>query len=245
MALQLPTVGPHVLVDPDAVEGDRVVLDGEDSHHLGRVLRRDVGAAVSVADGTGRVWQGEIAEVGPPVVLALSVPVDVDRPRPTLTVVHALPTGRKLDDVVRRLSELGVDRLQPVISARVENRPRGDKATKQVSRWRAVAHAAAKQARRAVPLRVDDVGSWPGALPETDAGVVLWETADVRLGVVLADLDAPEVVALGIGPEGGLTADEVAEAGHPAATLGDTVLRTETAAVAAGAVVLHRTGRFG
>lgn len=245
MALQLPTTGPHVLVDPETVEGDRVVLDGEDSHHLGRVLRRRDGAAVSVADGTGRVWQGEIADVGPPVVVALGAPVHVDPPRPALTVVHALPTGRKLDEVVRRLSELGVDRLQPVVSARVENRPRRDKAAKQVSRWRAVAHAAAKQARRARPLTVDEVGSWPGALADTENGVVLWEEADVPLGAVLADVAGAEEVALGIGPEGGLTADEVAAAERPAAALGDTILRTETAAVAAGAVVLHRTGRFG
>lgn len=245
MGLRLPTTGPHVLVEPDAVEGDRVVLGPDDSHHLVRVLRRGVGAAVSVADGTGRVWQGELADVGPPAVVALASPVDVPRPRPELTVVHALPAGRKLDEVVRRLSELGVDCLQPVISARVENRPRGDKAVKQVGRWRAVAHAAAKQARRARPLTIDEVASWPGALADYEVGAVLWEEADVRLGAALGGVADAEEVVLGIGPEGGLTADEVAAAGLPAAALGDTILRTETAAVAAGAVVLHRSGRFG
>lgn len=245
MGLRLPTTGPHVLVAPNAVEGNRVVLGSDDSHHLVRVLRRGIGAAVSVADGKGRVWQGELAEVGPPVVVTLASPVDVPRARPELTVVHALPTGRKLDEVVRRLSELGVDRLQPVISARVENRPRGDKAVKQVDRWRAVAHAAAKQARRARPLAVDEVVSWPGALAGCDMGAVLWEEADVRLGAALDGVANAEEVVLGIGPEGGLTADEVAAAGLPAAALGDTILRTETAAVAAGAVVLHRAGRFG
>lgn len=244
MGLQLPTTGPHVLVEPDAVEGDRVVLGSDDSHHLVRVLRRGVGAAVSIADGTGRVWQGELADAGPPVVVALASPVDVPRPRPQVTVVHALPTGRKLDEVVRRLSELGVDRLQPVISARVENRPRGDKAVKQVGRWRAVAHAAAKQARRARPLAVDEVASWPGVLADSEVGAVLWEEADVRLGAVLEGVADAEEVVLGIGPEGGLTAEEVAAVRLPATALGDTILRTETAGVAAGAVVLHRAGRF-
>lgn len=245
MSLRLPTTGPHVLVEPDAVQGDRVVLGSDDSHHLVRVLRRGVGAAVSVADGTGRVWQGELADAGPPAVVALASPVDVPRPRPALTVVHALPTGRKLDEVVRRLSELGVDRLQPVISARVENRPRGDKAVKQLARWRAVAHAAAQQARRARPLAIDEVASWPGAVADCDVGAILWEEAEVRLGAAVDGVADAEEVVLGIGPEGGLTADEVAAAGLPAAALGDTILRTETAAVAAGAVVLHRAGRFG
>lgn len=221
-----------------------MVLGSDDSHHLVRVLRRGVGAAVSVADGRGRVWQGELADAGPPAVVALASPVDVPWPRPRVTVVHALPTGRKLDEVVRRLSELGVDRLQPVVSARVENRPRDDKTVKQVGRWRAVAHAAAKQARRARPLAVEGVASWPGALAGSEMGAVLWEEADVRLGAVLEGAADAEEVVLGIGPEGGLSADEVDATGLPAAALGDTILRTETAGVAAGAVVLHRAGRF-
>lgn len=221
------------------------MLDDEDGHHLTRVLRRREGAPVSVADGTGRVWQASIAEVGPPVVVSLHEPVQLPPLRPELTVVHALPEGRKLDDVVRQLSELGADRLQPVRSARCENRPRADKAAKQVARWRAVAHAAAKQSRRARPLVVDDVDVWPGRLGGVTAGAVLWERAQLPLGEVLGDLAEHEAVGLGVGPEGGLTEEEVAASGLPAAALGGTVLRTETAGVAAGAVVLHRAGRFG
>lgn len=221
------------------------MLDHEDGHHLTRVLRRREGAPVSVADGAGRVWQGEIAELGPPVVVSLTAAVEVGPPRPELTVVQALPEGRKLDDVVRRLSELGADRLQPVLSARSENRPRADKAAKQLSRWQAVARAAAKQARRARPLAVDDVGVWPGCLPEMTAGAVLWERGELGLGAALGDLGAEDAVGLGVGPEGGLTEEEIAAAGLPAAALGDTVLRTETAGVAAGAVTLYLAGRFG
>lgn len=234
-----------MLIDPGRIEGDRAVLDDDDGRHLARVLRRREGAAVSVADGAGRAWQGVIVELGPPVVVSLQTAVEPVRARPELVVVHALPEGRKLDDVVRRLSELGADRLQPVLSARAENRPAVEKTVKQVARWRAVAHAAAKQARRAWPLAVDDVAAWPGALAELPAGAVLWPDAELGLGDALGDLGGLDAVGLGVGPEGGLTEQELAAAGLPAAALGDTILRTETAAVAAGAVVLHRAGRFG
>lgn len=235
---------PHLLIDPAAIDGSRAVLDDAESHHLVRVLRRGVGDDVSVADGHGRLWHATIEALGPPVVVELANPVDVPPSRPALTVVHAVPSGRKLDDVVRRLSELGVDRLQPVVSERTENRPTRAKASKQVDRWRSVAHAAAKQARRARPLAVDDVAAWPGALAGADGGAVLWEEAEHPLSAVLPEPATADEVALGIGPEGGLTGSEVDRAALPAAGLGSTVLRTETAAVAACAVVLHRAGRF-
>jgi 16S rRNA (uracil1498-N3)-methyltransferase len=234
-----------VLVDPGRIEGDRAMLDDGDGRHLTRALRRREGAPVSVADGAGRAWQGVIADVGPPVVVSLETPVDVVARRPELVVVHALPEGRKLDDVVRRLSELGVDRLQPVISVRAENRPAGDKVAKQLARWQAVAHAAAKQARRAWPLTVEELATWPGRLGELSAGAVLGPQASRPLGEAVGDVASAHAVGLGVGPEGGLTQQEVGAAGLAPAALGDTVLRTETAALAAAAVVLHRAGRFG
>lgn len=242
--MALPTEGPHVFADPSAVSGDRATLDADESQHLTGALRRRVGDPVSVADGAGGLWQAEIAEAGPPVRLALLERHEPPAATPAVTVVHALPVGRKLDEVVRRLSELGVERLQPVVSDRCENRPTAAKAAKASRRWQAVAHAAAKQARRALPMTVEAVQPWPGALPQAPAGAVLWEDADRPLGEVIGQ-PLPQEVAVGVGPEGGLTAAEVHAAGVAPAALGTTILRTETAAVAACAVLLHRAGRLG
>ncbi len=243
--MRLPTHGPHVLVAPEAVGDDVAELAAEDAHHLTRSLRRGEGDAVSVADGHGTVWQGRIVRRDPSVLVALEERHDIPPPDPPVWVVHALPTGRKLDEVVRRLSELGVDRLEPVVSARCENRPSRAKAQKARQRWEAVAVAAAKQARRARPLEIAPVGTWPGALDAEPGGAVLWEEAAQPLGDVLARARVDRPAVLGIGPEGGLADAEVQAAAPPAASLGPTVLRTETASVAAAAIALERLGRLG
>lgn len=246
--MRLPTHGPHVFVDPAAITVDTAELDDDDGHHLTRALRRGEGDAVSVADGAGTVWQARIARTGPPVLVTLEQRYDVPAPDPPLWVVHALPTGRKLDEVVRRLCELGVDRVEPAVSARCENRPPSAKAAKARQRWRAVARAAAKQARRARPVEVAEVVAWPGSLAHHTAGAVLWEQAEHPLGATLGatvPVGRGAPVVLGIGPEGGLTAEEVQAAATPAATLGPTILRTETASVAAAAIALERLGRLG
>lgn len=233
---------PHFLVDPAAVDGDRAVLDGDDAHHLATVLRARPGDPVSLADGTGRRYATRVRRVdGGRVQLAVEAVTVEPPPRPSLTIVHALPKGRKLDEVVQRLSEVGVDRLVPVTSARSEVDPAPEKAAKAVRRWRAVARAAAKQSRRTRLLEVAAVGTWAAAFPPGVPGAVCWEEATEPLRRVLP-LDAGALV-LGIGPEGGLTAAEVAAAGLPAVTLGPTILRTETAALVAATAVLTLTGR--
>jgi 16S rRNA (uracil1498-N3)-methyltransferase len=240
------TVGPHFLIPPGDHDGRAAVLRGNDAHHLASVLRAAPGDPVSLADGSGVLLQARVREARPDLVrLAVVECGHLPAPRPVLTVVHALPKGRKLDEVVQRLTELGVERLVPVTSARSLVRL-GDKTAKAVSRWRAVAAAAAKQSRRVRPLQVDDVGTWTTAFDDADAGVVLWEEARSPLRAVLAGLpaDARRLV-LAVGPEGGLGADEVARSGLPAASLGPTVLRTETAALVAASALLYHVGRLG
>jgi 16S rRNA (uracil1498-N3)-methyltransferase len=237
-----PTTGPHFLVAPGDVQGDRAVLRGEDARHLAVVLRARPGSPVSLADGTGTLYRARVRGTGDEVVLDVEAAVAVPVPVPHLTVVHALPRGRKFDDIVQRLSEVGVDRLVPAVSARTQVRLDEARGERAVRRWRAVAHAAAKQSRRARALEVPDPVAWAAAFPTGARGAVLWEDATVPLRAVLPD-DAADLV-LGIGPEGGLTADEVTAAGVPAASLGPTVLRTETAALVAAAAVLTLRGRL-
>lgn len=236
-----PTRGSHVFA---ALDGDAVVLRGDEAHHLGVVLRLAAGAPVSVADGSGALFQARVRRVEPGAVyLAVLDRVEVAVPRPALTVVHALPKGRKLDEVVQRLTELGVERVVPVTSARSQVELRGERAERAVARWRAVALAASRQSRRARVLEVAEITTWASALADPGPGVVCWEEATVPLRSVL-DLDAPALV-LGIGPEGGLTAEEATAGGLPAASLGPTVLRTETAALVAVTAVLTLAGRIG
>lgn len=241
--------GPHFFVDPRDVDGDIAILRGEQARHLAVVLRARPGDPVSLADGTGARYRAEVADAQPGEVRLRVLEREVtEPPRPRLTVVQALPKGRKLDEVVEKLSELGVDRLVPVHSARSPVVLDGAKADKAQARWQAVALAAAKQSRRARPLEIAAVGHWAHAFPEGTRGVVLWEEADIPLRQALAEVTAAgplEELVLAVGPEGGLSAEEVRASGLAAAGLGPTILRTETAALVGAAAVLTLLGRLG
>ncbi|HEY8339749.1 MAG TPA: RsmE family RNA methyltransferase [Egibacteraceae bacterium] len=238
--------GPHVFVTPADVSGSAAVVTGDEAHHLATVLRVRRGDAVSVADGTGAVYDGRVAAVaGRTVTVDLLDRQVVGVPTPRVVVVHALPKGRKLDEVVQRLSEIGVDRLVPVHSDRSQVRLEGDRAAKALRRWRAVALAAAKQSRRPRLLEVAEVGTWREAFADGVRGAVLWEEATAPLRTVVDGLRDADEVVLAVGPEGGLTADEVAASGLPAVGLGPTILRTETAALVGASLLLHGLGRLG
>lgn len=239
--------GPHFFVAPEDVDASTAVLRGDEAHHLVRVLRTRPGDAVSLADNTGVVYDARVTELhADEVTLTLRSRREAPAPRPRLTVVHALPKARKLDDVVQRLSEVGVDRLVPVHSARSEVELRDEKADKALGRWRAVALAAGKQSRRPRLLEVAAVGHWRSAFAGAEAGAVLWEEEGTGLRQVVRDLRErdPDEFVLGVGPEGGLTEGEVAASGLPGASLGPTVLRTETAGLVAASVTLAEVGRL-
>ncbi len=235
--------GPHFLLPAGSLDEGEALLEGDDAHHLGRALRAVPGDPVSLADGAGTMGQGRVATVDTAITLEIEARWEVPPATPALRVVHALPKGRKLDGVVRALTEVGVERIDPVTTARTETAPKGAGARRAVQRWRSVAHAAAKQSRRAWLPRISEIAPYPRAFDPGDTGAVLWEEGTAPLSAVLGRISAPGECLLVVGPEGGLSADEVELAGLPAATLGPTVLRTETAAVVGAAAVLALSGR--
>lgn len=225
--------------------GTEVALDPDAAHHLGRVLRLRPGASLVVADGLG----GEAtAELGDGAV-RLTGPVSRHpAPVPHLTVAQGLPKARKLDDVLRQLTELGVDRLVPVAAVRSVVRLDDDRADRALARWRAVARAAAEQARRAWLPEVAPVTS-ASSLAAGEADLLVAHVGAARsLPAALADrADRTRPVVVAVGPEGGWDEGEVetlAAADGEVVGLGPTVLRTEHAAAAAAAVVAAATGRW-
>lgn len=229
--------------------GAEVEVTGDEAHHAVAVRRMRAGEAVVLTDGAGTRVTGLVTSTGK---RALTVTVTgvarVARPTPTLTVVQALPKGDRGELAVEMLTEVGVDRIVPWAASRCVAVWRGERATKSHARWQATAREAAKQARRAwhpdVPAlasTTDVVALVTGA----DLAVVLHEEATDPL----ATLDVPngDVVVI-VGPEGGLTDEEVAAfaaAGARTVRMGEEVLRTSTAGVVAGGVLLSRSARWG
>jgi 16S rRNA (uracil1498-N3)-methyltransferase len=159
-------------------------------------------------------------------------------------VVCGLPKQRKLDEVIARLAEIGVDEVVPAHTTRSQVRLDAGRADRSRARWQAIARASAGQSRRARVLRVGAVTAWDRAFDGVEHGVVFWEDAVRPLHDVAFD-DLAGQITVGIGPEGGLTAQEITATGLPPVGLGATILRTETASVVAPALVLHRLGRLG
>lgn len=237
---------PLVYVDaPPAGVGDEVAIGDDDDHHLRTVLRLRAGDDVVVSDGRGRIWPGELAGAGTVVVAGRERTTPARRPQ--LHVVQALPKGRSMDDVVRSLVELGVERITPVSSARTVRELDERKREREHERWRAVAHAAAAQARRARLPDIDPPTDLATVLDEVDGGVAPHVGASTGLATAAGALRDRETVAVAIGPEGGWTVDEVASldgAGLTPVSLGDTVLRTEHAAFATCAALAFAFGRM-
>lgn len=237
------------LADPDRVAADPVVLDGPEGHHAARVRRLTPGERVDVTDGRGAVASCVVSAVGrDTVTLAVVERRAVPPPQPRLAVVQALPKGDRGELAVEMLTEVGVDEIVPWAAARCVTQWRGERGAKGLARWRSHAREAAKQARRAwLPEVAEPVSTAQVAerLRAAALAVVLHESADALLAALEVPADGTAVLV--VGPEGGLTDGELAEfraAGAHVCRLGDTVLRTSTAGVAAAAVVLARGGRW-
>ena len=225
--------GPHVFV----ADLDSPRFDEDDYHHLARVLRLRDGAPMTIGDGRG-AWR--LARfrldlgVGPEPDGEV---VEVVAPERQVAVGFSLIKGGRPELVVQKLTELGVDRILPLAAERSVVRWDNAKAQANLERFRRVAREAAMQARRVHLPEVDSV-SPPGDVAD-GPGVAVAEPGSEPLG---GPDTAPVHVVL-IGPEGGWTDDELA--GRRTVGLGSTVLRAETAAIAAGTLLVAlRAGRL-
>jgi 16S rRNA (uracil1498-N3)-methyltransferase len=233
--------------------GARLTLDPPDDHHLRTVLRLTVGAGLELCDGAGVTAPARLAAED---VVVLDDPVVHAAPTTTIEVVHALPKGRKLDEVVRVLTELGVDRIVPVGSERSVVHLEGPRRGKAAARWRAVARAAGGQSRRPRLPAVEEPTELDAVVDLEDA-LVLVAHVGATTGLTTAlrrhardGTDRParlERVVVAIGPEGGWSQAEVSaltDRGAVAVHLGPSVLRTEHAAATAVAVITAAVGRM-
>ena len=234
---------PQFFVVEDQVGAGQALLDEDDTRHLVTVLRARHGMRVRIADDAGSVWTGSYEGLSQGRArVALRDRTVVPTPQPAITVVHALPKQRKLDDVIQRLTELGVDRIVPVHSERSQVDLDERRASKAVTRWRSVALAAAQQSHRARLPQVSEVGEWLTAFDLATPGVVCWEGSSTPLRAALDAIRRPARFVIAVGPEGGLTEEEVAASGLPSVSLGRSILRTETAALVAASAVSYHYG---
>jgi 16S rRNA (uracil1498-N3)-methyltransferase len=225
-------------VEPRALEGELLPLPASIAHQVGRVLRLRDGDELVLLDGAGSAVRCRLSDGGVHLEV-VSREAATGEPRHRLTIAQALLKGDGLERVIQQGTELGVSAFRLVVSRRCVVR---DLSERRVARLRAVAREAAEQSERGVVPVVGDPEPMPAVLDRR--AVLLYERADgaaPRLGA----LDPPQTVV--VGPEGGFDTGEVGAAqaaGARLASLGPRILRAESVAIAAAAVVLSRTGDF-
>ncbi len=238
----------HFFVGPSDVQEGFVELTGTEAHHASRVLRVRPGEEISVADDSGRVLDAVVTEVGSVVRAQVRVVHEAGWAKPAVTLVQAVAKGDRMDDVVSKAVEIGVSRIVPFIAERSVVRWDQSRRRKAHERWSAVARGAAKQCRSPHLTVVDEVRDGvAGALSEGEPVLVLHEGGSVRLRDAFP-ATVPDAVTVVVGPEGGLAPAEIdllVRGGASIVTLGERILRTETAGVVAAAIIAHAYGSLG
>lgn len=223
----------------DLTEGPRT-LPPEAARYVARVLRMRAGDVLEAFDPrAGAVAEARVVRAqGDEVEIAITT-VRAEPPQPPLVLVQGYPKGDKLGDVVRDATELGATLVVPAICARSVARPDASKGGAKAERLATIAAEAARQCGRtrapdiAPPMALADALDLAAA--HAAHRFVLWERATLPLGPELSRVDPRAGAAFVIGPEGGLTDEEVDRAeslGFLTRSLGPIVLRTETAATA-------------
>ena len=244
----------HFYVDPAAVTKPLVILKGSEAHHIKNVLRLKPHDRIKLIDGTGNEYEAVIKTLDAEKVEIeirheFQLPVTAGA---RILVAQAFLKEKKMDDLVRKLSELGIAGWIPFFSHRSVPKPDKNRLVGRTDRWKRIAAEAVKQCRRKDMLQIYEPTGFKEVLDLSqtcDLKIVFWENETVALSRQFGSKDrAPEKIMLMIGPEGGFSEQEVEiarQAGFAVAGLGPRILRAETATLAACTLIQFLFGDLG
>jgi 16S rRNA (uracil1498-N3)-methyltransferase len=245
----------YFFADPSRISGSRAVLEGAEAAHVKNVMRLKRGDRVGLVDGTGYEYGAVIDRIVPgQVELTLTGrQAAPGRPAIPVHVAQGCLKEKKMDRSVRQLSELGVARWIPFICERAVARPEAGRVGYRQERWRKIAVESLKQCRRGDLMAIEALSSFEQVLEISracDLRIIFWERSTEPLSASRIQGAAGPLssVMVVLGPEGGFSEQEVraAEAaGFVSASLGPRILRAETAAVCACAIVQYVFGDLG
>jgi 16S rRNA (uracil1498-N3)-methyltransferase len=250
-------VSPHrfFLAEPVPPGKSSLTLPQDVSRQISRVLRMRAGDKIAVFDGSGLEWPATIEDVGrDTVTVKIGAGTDpLSEPKLSVTVCQALIPSDRMDYVIQKCTELGVSRIMPIVTERVQAKD-ATPSEKRVERWQRIAREAAELAGRTrVPgiMEQRSLGDALSAMASTGPLLMLWEEEhgkSLRVAVRESLSSSPGHVALLIGPVGGLSEDEAIAAKHAGAMVvgaGARILRAETAPVVALTALMYEAGELG
>ena len=251
-------------VEPEHLNlNDRTLyIDGEDVKHISKVLRYGQGDEIEVCDSNGHEYICRIESVDKTRIdLSIVDEVDINREsRIRVSLYQGVPKSTKMDIILQKLTEAGVDEIVLVNTKRSVVNIKGDKADKKFDRWERIIYEAAKQCKRGLIPKLRGILSFKEALEDmgkNDINICPYEVEKslgikeaLQTGQVKKILENKDEVRVGIfiGPEGGFAEEEnemVKAAGIASVTMGPRIFRTETASIVATAITLYELGDIG
>lgn len=240
-------------VSKGVLADDTVTINGDLFRHLAKVLRLKSGSRLLLADGAGVECSGRISQIGKE---QLTVAIEerklqtVTEAGPLITLYQGVVKGDRMELILQKCTELGVAEVVPLLTSR--SIPRlAERGSDRLDRWRRIAQEAARQSKRPAIPRIAEITGFAEALNQAEQPLklLLWEEERTnRLKPLLAATPPPPSIALLVGPEGGLSAVEAElaiAAGFVPITLGQRILRTETAGLAMLAILQFYWGDLG
>jgi 16S rRNA (uracil1498-N3)-methyltransferase len=255
----------RLFLPPEQLTMDQAVITGDNARHLSLVLKISPGEAIAIFDGQGYKYECIVQTVHKKEVtvrLNEKKPYSVESPL-SITLAQGIPKGDRMDMVVQKATELGVNKIIPVITERAQVRH-----THKIERWRKIALSASQQSGRdkipgvEEPVSLDDflarqltqsargyIEDIKGVKLENVISIIFSEESRTRnLKQVLSHLNEVKGAILLVGPEGGFSKEEVSasvEKGFTEVSLGSRILRTETVPLAALSIIQYELGDMG
>jgi len=234
-----------IFVSPDVLSAEEVKIAGSQAKHLS-VLRVKKGEIIKAFDGLGYKYDCKILHIKKNIFVVTKlnkVPCTAESPV-SITLVQGIAKGDKMDLIIQKATELGVNNIIPLITDRSMV-----KHTTKVERWRKIALSAAEQSCRGKIPEINEPLSFDRFLEKRHIGIIFYEEGKKRnLKHTLKNFKDSKDISLLIGPEGGFSKAEVdaaVEKGFIEASLGPRVLRTETAAIKAISIIQYEIGDTG
>jgi len=224
--------------------GKITISDSEKIHHARNVLWLKTGEKIGACDEKGNTYAVKIEKItASEIILAVLEKINATENKFSLTVACALPKNCKFDDIIDKLTQLGVDRIIPLKTQRVIVKLDKDKEGRRLGRWEKIALSSAGQSQRNAPPEIQPIQSWSQFLARTssyDLKIIPTLPGEKLLLKELINQKRAKRAIIAIGPEGDFTDEEVKSAigaGFIPVSLGDLVLRVDTAAIAAASFV--------
>jgi 16S rRNA (uracil1498-N3)-methyltransferase len=244
---------PRFYVPQPRIERGMLRIEGNEVKHIRRVLRLKAGDEITVFNGSGKEYEGTIVEEGPSSVLIMiqNILPSQRESHLEITLAQSLLKGEKMEYLIQKATELGAKEIIPFFSSRSVPLLEKSRGLKRYHRWERIVIEASKQCGRGLvpdirPLQ--DYSEMLQAAHRDSLRLILWEGEGARLKEVLEGSKEKRRIFFIVGPEGGLTPDEVEQAkrtGFFPVTLGERILRSETASLCLLSILQYERGDIG